>query len=67
MAAGRDPEEAGRLALDSLKRVNGHAGLILLDRAGRVATVFNTPRMARGWATEAEGPRAAVEPAEDRT
>jgi beta-aspartyl-peptidase (threonine type) len=67
MAAGLDPIEAGRMALKTLKRINGRAGLILLDRAGRVASVFNTPRMARGWATEAEGPRVAVEPAEDQT
>jgi beta-aspartyl-peptidase (threonine type) len=67
MAAGLDPHEAGQNALESLKRVNGRAGLILLDRGGRVATVFNTPRMARGWATESEGPRVEVEPVEDRT
>ena len=67
MASGLDPQAAGRMALESLKRINGRAGLILLDRVGRVATVFNTPRMARGWATEAEGPRVAVEPAEDQT
>jgi len=29
-----------------------------------VAAVFNTPRMTRGFATEAEGPRVAVEPSE---
>jgi beta-aspartyl-peptidase (threonine type) len=66
MASGLDPRAAGRMALESLKRINGRAGLILLDRTGRVATVFNTPRMARGWATEAEGPRVAVEPADDQ-
>ena len=43
------------------------AGLILLDRTGRPGAVFNTPRMARGWATEAEGPRVAVEPTETPT
>jgi beta-aspartyl-peptidase (threonine type) len=66
MAAGLDPRHAGEKALASLRRVRGRAGLILLDRHGRVATVFNTPRMARGWATEAEGLRVAVEPEEDR-
>jgi beta-aspartyl-peptidase (threonine type) len=64
MAEGLDPREAGERALKSLKRVKGRAGLILLDRHGRVATVFNTPRMVRGWATENEGPRVAVEPSE---
>jgi len=67
MAAGLDPGAAGRMALESLRRVNGRAGLILLDRTGRVATVFNTPRMARGWATEGEEPQVAVEPTEDKT
>jgi beta-aspartyl-peptidase (threonine type) len=66
MAAGLDPRHAGEKALASLRRVRGRAGLILLDRHGRVATVFNPPRMARGWATEAEGLRVAVEPEEDR-
>lgn len=65
MAAGHDPRQAGRVALESLKRVNGRAGLILLDRRGRVASVFNTPRMARGWATEGSEPRVAVEPSQE--
>ncbi|HXV77501.1 MAG TPA: isoaspartyl peptidase/L-asparaginase [Candidatus Polarisedimenticolaceae bacterium] len=61
MEEGLDPAGAGRRALDALRRVNGRAGLILLDRQGRVAGVFNTPRMARGWATENDGPRVAIE------
>jgi len=52
MGAGKAPEAAGRAALASLRRVNGTGGLILVDRRGRAAAVFNTPRMARGVATE---------------
>jgi len=65
MAGGLEPRVAGERALESLRRVRGRAGLILLDRLGRVAAVFNTPRMTRGWATETEGPRVAVDPAEE--
>ncbi len=60
----RSPAEAGREALRSLRRVRGRAGLLLLDPRGRVAAVFNTPRMARGWATEETGLRVLVEPDE---
>ncbi|HKQ63114.1 MAG TPA: isoaspartyl peptidase/L-asparaginase family protein [Candidatus Polarisedimenticolaceae bacterium] len=49
MAAGHHPAEAGGRALETLQRVQGRAGLILLDPLGRSAAVFNTPRMARGW------------------
>ena len=65
MGTGLDPRLAGEKALDSLQRVRGRAGLILIDREGRLAAVFNTPRMARGWATEAEGPCVAVDPVEE--
>jgi beta-aspartyl-peptidase (threonine type) len=66
LALDLDPLEAGRRALATLDRVGGRGGLILLDRPGRVATVFNTPRMARGWATESEGPHVEVDPTEPR-
>ncbi len=61
MAAGESPDRAGRMALASLSRVGGFAGLILVDRVGRAAAVFTTPRMARGWVTETAGPFVAVE------
>lgn len=62
MATGRAPAAAGRWALATLRRVRGKAGLILLDRKGRAAAVFDTPRMARGIATE-DGPlRVGVDP-----
>ena len=62
LAAGSSPKQAGRDAIDTLGRVQGRAGLIVLDGRGRVSAVFNTPRMARGWATERGGLLAAIEP-----
>jgi beta-aspartyl-peptidase (threonine type) len=66
LALDLHPREAGRRALAILDRVGGKGGLILLDPAGRAATVFNTPRMARGWATEAEDLQVAVDRTEPR-
>ena len=61
MAGRSSPGRAGRSALGLLRRVSGAAGLILVDRRGRPAAVFNTPRMARGLATEADGLKVGVE------
>jgi beta-aspartyl-peptidase (threonine type) len=58
--AGRPASAAGRGALRELGRIGGHGGLILIDRRGRVASAFNTPRMARAVATERGGLRVAV-------
>ena len=55
MASGMSPGRAGQASIRSLDRVKGKAGLILVDRRGRAAAVFNTPRMARGVATEGRG------------
>jgi len=55
MAAGSSPGRAGRAAIGTLRRVDGKAGLILVDRRGRAAASYNTPRMARGLATEGGG------------
>ena len=55
MASGMSPGRAGQASIRSLDRVKGKAGLILVDRRGRAAAVFNTPRMARGLATEGRG------------
>ena len=60
MAGGATPARAGRSALAAVRRVNGMAGLIMVDRHGRAGAVFNTPRMARGLATERGGPRVLV-------
>ena len=67
LAAGAEPEQAARSALEGLDRVRGKGGLIVIDPRGRVALEFNTPRMARAWATEAGGPHAAVDPGERRS
>ena len=61
LGAGASPASAGRSALASLRRVNGTGGLILVDRRGRAAAVFNTPRMARGLATGTGGVRVRVD------
>jgi beta-aspartyl-peptidase (threonine type) len=55
------PEIAGRRAIAALRRVAGKGGVILVDRAGGVAASFNTPRMARGLASEAGGLAAGAE------
>jgi len=49
---GQNVEEAAAAAiLEDLVRVGGtgSGGLVALDRAGRVATPFNTDGMCRGW------------------
>jgi beta-aspartyl-peptidase (threonine type) len=61
MSRGMTPGRAGSQGLRTLAKVSGKAGLILVDRRGRAAAVFNTPRMARGIATEADGLRVGVD------
>ena len=49
---GGDVEKAVRHGLYLLEtRVKGYGGLIAISRDGRVSTVHNTPRMARGYIT----------------
>jgi beta-aspartyl-peptidase (threonine type) len=67
IVAGRTAASAARAAIAQLRRIGGRGGLILIDRSGRVATAFNTPRMARGVATERGGLRVAVEAGTGRT
>jgi beta-aspartyl-peptidase (threonine type) len=64
MAAGLAPTDAGLRALANLDRVQGKAGLILVDRWGRTSAVFTTPRMARGWSTPDGELRVAIDPGE---
>jgi len=61
MGRGASPVVAGRFAIREMARVHGNGGLILLDRSGRAAAVFSSPRMARGIAT-ARGVRVLVDP-----
>ena len=49
---GRSPEIVALEAMAYLKaRADGHGGIILLDRNGRVGISHNTPRMAFGYKT----------------
>lgn len=47
-----DPDQAVANALKTLeKKMNGYGGAIVVDRRGKVAAAFNTPRMARAYLT----------------
>jgi L-asparaginase / beta-aspartyl-peptidase len=58
---GLAPQEVAQRVLYYLKaRLNGHAGIILLDARGRVGLAHNTPRMA--WAlTTRDGLSSGIE------
>jgi beta-aspartyl-peptidase (threonine type) len=59
---GVDAMTAARAAMDEVARVHGDAGVICVDRAGRVGIAHNTPRMSYGWATvESPAPTTGVE------
>ncbi|HXZ78517.1 MAG TPA: isoaspartyl peptidase/L-asparaginase [Terriglobales bacterium] len=52
---GLTPQEAASAAIEYLKRrLNGHGGMILLDREGRNGIAHNTPRMAWGLRTSSD-------------
>jgi L-asparaginase / beta-aspartyl-peptidase len=52
VAAGNLPEWAAQEAMNYLKqRVNGHGGIIVLDRQGHIGIAHNTPRMAFAYKT----------------
>jgi L-asparaginase / beta-aspartyl-peptidase len=46
MGGGQEPQIAAERAMATLARVNGRAGLITLDRQGRIGVAWNTPAMA---------------------
>ena len=51
--SGNAPEWASQEAMNYLKsRVDGHGGIILLDRRGRFGISHNTPRMAWAFQTK---------------
>lgn len=53
IASGATPEAAAWAAIDYVKsRLNGHGGIILLDRQGRIGMAHNTSRMAVGYRTK---------------
>ena len=48
--AGMDPKTAAHTAIDHMfNRTGGRGGVIVLDKKGRLAWHFNTPRMAFGY------------------
>ena len=52
IAAGNLPEWSAKEAMNYLKqRVNGHGGIIVLNREGHVGIAHNTPRMAWAYRT----------------
>jgi L-asparaginase / beta-aspartyl-peptidase len=52
IAAGNLPEWSAQEAMNYLKqRVNGHGGIIVLNREGHIGIAHNTPRMAWGYKT----------------
>ncbi len=58
---GLAPQEVAQRVLYYLKaRLNGHAGIILLDARGRVGLAHNTPRMAWALATR-DGVSSGIE------
>jgi len=53
VTADRDPAKAASEAISYLqRRLNGHGGIILIDRLGRIGISYNTPRMAWGCRTQ---------------
>jgi L-asparaginase / beta-aspartyl-peptidase len=52
IAAGNLPEWSAQEAMNYLKqRVNGHGGIIVLNREGHIGIAHNTPRMAFAYKT----------------
>jgi len=56
MEQGATPMQAGRLALGRLRRrIDGHAGAIILSRTGAFALMHTTPVMVAGYQTGKSG------------
>jgi beta-aspartyl-peptidase (threonine type) len=52
IAAGNLPEWSAQEAIDYLEeRLNGHGGIIVLNREGHIGIAHNTPRMAWAYKT----------------
>jgi L-asparaginase / beta-aspartyl-peptidase len=64
IAAGNLPEWSAQEAMNYLKqRVNGHGGIIVLNREGHIGISHNTPRMAWAYKT-VKGQQSGVERSE---
>lgn len=61
MRRGAPAGRAASGAVRALGRIDGLGGLVVVDHRGRAAAAFNTPRMARGIATEKAGLRVFVD------
>lgn len=49
---GDDPDAAAKIGIDKLKKkADGFGGVIVLNKNGKPAVAFNTPRMARAFRT----------------
>ncbi len=58
------PAQAASAAIHYLqRRLNGHAGIILLDCKGRLGVAHNTPRMAWAWRNQSTGQSGLRAPA----
>jgi beta-aspartyl-peptidase (threonine type) len=58
-SSGAPARLAAEAVIERLRdRVNGHGGIIVIDRDGQTGFAFNTPRMARAWVA-ADGTIAA--------
>jgi beta-aspartyl-peptidase (threonine type) len=51
LKGGASATAAAWAAVKELERVDGHAGIICVDREGRIGVAHNTPRMSYGYAT----------------
>ncbi len=61
VAAGLAPQAAAEKAVAVLgERTQGHGGLIVLDRSGRIGAAFSTPNMAYAFRTSDSQPVARV-------
>jgi beta-aspartyl-peptidase (threonine type) len=61
LEAGETPPAAAETALAALDRIGGEAGLVCLDRHGRVGFALNATQLAVGWMTAADAaPHAEV-------
>jgi beta-aspartyl-peptidase (threonine type) len=61
IAAGNLPEWSAQEAMNYLKqRVNGHGGIIVLNREGHIGIAHNTPRMAWAYRTSKKQDRGAM-------
>ena len=54
---GRDAQRAANLAVGYISRVRGRgtAGIVTVDRKGRVGAAYNTEAMGRAWYDHAKG------------